>query len=118
MMATRSDRKNMHTIPIADRPRHGSWWNTLMFPLLFNLGILGISTAQMCALPLLLIPVVGRRMFGGVVDWTKDGFGRLRESASTTQRGDLSIVRDASGQTRHTTCDIMVLLLDRVGLSA
>ena len=83
-MATRSDRKNMHTIPIADRPRHGSWWNTLMFPLLFNLGILGISTAQMCALPLLLIPVVGRRMFGGVVDWTKDGFGRLRESASTS----------------------------------
>ena len=49
----------MHTIPIADRPRHGTWWNTLMFPLLFNLGILGISSAQVCAVPLLLVPFVG-----------------------------------------------------------
>ena len=76
----------MHTIPIADRPRHGTWWNTLMFPLLFNLGILGISSAQVCAVPLLLVPFVGRRLFEGVVDWTKDGFGRLRESCAAMHR--------------------------------
>lgn len=48
-----------------------------MFPILFNLGILGIASAQACALPLLLIPVVGKRAFMGTVNWTKDGFGRL-----------------------------------------
>jgi hypothetical protein len=80
----------MHTVPIANRPRHGSWWNTIMFPLLFNVGILGLSFAQMCALPLLLVPFVGRRMFEGVIDWSKDGFGRLCESTeqSVTQAGE------------------------------
>lgn len=53
-----------------------------MFPILFNLGILGIASAQACALPLLLIPVVGKRAFMGTVNWTKDGFGRLRKSIS------------------------------------
>ena len=72
----------LHTIPIVDRPPHGSWWNTIMFPILFNLGILGIASAQACALPLLLIPVVGKRAFMGTVNWTKDGFGRLRKSIS------------------------------------
>jgi hypothetical protein len=31
------------------------------------------------ALPLLLIPFVGSKAFRSVIDYTKDGYGRLRE---------------------------------------
>lgn len=67
----------MHTIPIADRPPHGPWFSKIFFPLLFNIGSIGINSAQFLAVPLLLIPVVGRRWFEAVIGWTKDGYGRL-----------------------------------------
>lgn len=70
---------DMHTIPISDRPPHGPLFSKIFFPLLFDLGIIGIHTTQLCALPLLLIPIWGRKWFEAVIDWTKDGFGRLRE---------------------------------------
>jgi hypothetical protein len=70
----------MYTIPIAERPPHGPLITKILFPLLFNLGQLGINSAQFAALPLLLIPWFGRRMFDAAIDWTKDGYGRLRES--------------------------------------
>lgn len=73
------DPDTLYTIPIADRPRHGPLFSKVFFPLAFNLGILGINAVQFCALPLLLLPVVGRGMFEAVIDWTKDSFGRLCE---------------------------------------
>ena len=69
----------LHTIPIADRPAHGPWFSRVLFPLVFNLGQIGIFTSQVLALPLLLIPFVGSKAFREVVDYTKDGYGRLRE---------------------------------------
>lgn len=81
--ASSADRRRaLFSTPITERPRHGTWWNTIAFPLLFNLGMLGINSAQFCALPLLLVPFIGRRCFEGVIDWTKDGFGRLRKCSS------------------------------------
>jgi len=69
----------LHTIPIADRPAHGPWFSRIFFPLIFNLGQIGIFTSQVLALPLLLIPFVGSKAFRSVIDYTKDGYGRLRE---------------------------------------
>ncbi|GMK59947.1 hypothetical protein CspeluHIS016_0901640 [Cutaneotrichosporon spelunceum] len=67
----------LYTIPIADRPpRHGCLWSQIVFPLVFNLGILGLNSAQFLCLPLLLLPG-GKRLFNWAIDWTKDGFGRL-----------------------------------------
>ncbi|KAL7424006.1 hypothetical protein Q5752_001591 [Cryptotrichosporon argae] len=68
----------LYTIPIADRPPgHGSWYNALFFPLVFQLGLCGINAVQFALLPLLLVPVVGRRWFRAGIEYTKDGFGRL-----------------------------------------
>jgi lysocardiolipin and lysophospholipid acyltransferase len=69
--------KPLHTIPIAERPAHGTLFSKLLFPLLFNLGQIGIHLAQLIALPLLLIPVHGQRLFDDAISWTKDGYGRL-----------------------------------------
>lgn len=71
----------MYTIPIADRPPHGPLFSKIFFPLLFNFGQIGINSAQILALPLLLIPVFGRGWFEGVIGWTKDGYGRLCRSS-------------------------------------
>lgn len=69
----------LYTIPIADRPPgHGRLWSKIAFPLVFNLGILGINSAQFLCLLLLLLPG-GRQLYKRAIDWTKDGFGRLRE---------------------------------------
>ena len=70
----------LYTIPIEQRPPHGPLFSKVFFPLLFNLGQIGINSAQFLALPLLLIPFgVGRRLFDTAVGYTKDGYGRLRE---------------------------------------
>jgi lysocardiolipin and lysophospholipid acyltransferase len=69
--------KEMYTIPIADRPPHGPLYSKIFFPILFNFGQIGINSAQILALPLLLIPVFGRKWFDGIIGWTKDGYGRL-----------------------------------------
>jgi 1-acyl-sn-glycerol-3-phosphate acyltransferase len=67
----------LYTIPIADRPPgHGRLWSKIVFPLVFNLGILGINSAQFLCLLLLLLPG-GRQLYKRAIDWTKDGFGRL-----------------------------------------
>lgn len=69
----------LYTIPIEQRPRgYGSWFSTILFPIVFDLGILGINSAQGLLLVLLLIPVVGRGWYERAIGWTKDGFGRLR----------------------------------------
>jgi len=69
--------KEMYTIPIADRPPHGPLYSKIFFPILFNFGQIGINSAQILALPLLLIPVLGRKWFDEIIGWTKDGYGRL-----------------------------------------
>ncbi|WRT67165.1 uncharacterized protein IL334_004131 [Kwoniella shivajii] len=69
----------LHTIPIAQRPPHGPWTSKIFFPLIFTLAQLGINSAQFLSVPLLLIPFVGRRLFEAAIDWTKDGYGRLRK---------------------------------------
>lgn len=71
---------SLHTIPIAQRPPHGPISSRIFFPLLFTLAQLGLIFAQVVALPLLLIPFVGRSAFKNVIDYTKDGYGRLCES--------------------------------------
>jgi hypothetical protein len=72
----------MYTIPIADRPPHGPLSTKIFFPLFFNLAQIGLNSAQFASLPLLLIPFVGRRLYDAAIDWTKDGYGRLRECTS------------------------------------
>nr|XP_018263820.1 acyltransferase [Kwoniella dejecticola CBS 10117]OBR85978.1 acyltransferase [Kwoniella dejecticola CBS 10117] len=69
--------KPLYTIPIDQRPPHGPWTSKVFFPLVFNFAQLGINSAQFLFVPLLLIPVVGRRWFDAAVGWTKDGYGRL-----------------------------------------
>lgn len=70
----------LYTLPIDKRPPgYGPWFSKIVFPIVFNLGILGISSAQFLFLPLLLIPILGRPLFRRAIAWTKDGFGRLRE---------------------------------------
>lgn len=70
----------LHTIPIQDRPSHGPIFSKVFFPLVFNLGQIGILTAQLLATPLLLIPFgVGRRCFDAGIGYTKAGYGKLRE---------------------------------------
>jgi len=81
--------KEMYTIPIADRPPHGPIYSKIFFPILFNFGQIGINSAQILALPLLLIPVFGRKWFDGIIGWTKDGYGRLcTYSYNLAIRGD------------------------------
>lgn len=67
----------LHTIPIASRGAHGPLTTKILFPLVFNLAQLGLFITMLSATPLLLIPVVGRRAFIAVIDYTKDGYGRL-----------------------------------------
>lgn len=68
----------LYTIPMASRPKgYGSLFSKVVFPLVFNLGILGINSAHFVCLLLLLIPVYGRGLYKRAIDWTKDGFGRL-----------------------------------------
>ncbi|BEI87178.1 hypothetical protein CcaverHIS002_0705240 [Cutaneotrichosporon cavernicola] len=67
----------LYTIPIADRPAwHGRLWSRIVFPLVFDLGILGLNSAQFLCLALLLLPG-GKQLYKRAIDWTKDGFGRL-----------------------------------------
>ncbi|ORY23045.1 acyltransferase-domain-containing protein [Naematelia encephala] len=66
----------LYTIPIKDRPPHGPLTSKILFPILFNLANLGVNSAQFCAVPLLLIPLFGRRLYESVIGWTKDGYGR------------------------------------------
>lgn len=69
----------LYTIPMDKRPPgYGPWRSKIVFPLVFDLGMLGINSAQFLFLPLLLIPVVGQQLFRRAIAWTKDGFGRLR----------------------------------------
>lgn len=72
----------LYTIPMVQRPAgHGRLFSKIVFPLIFNLGMLGINSAQFLFLILLLIPGdFGRRLYKRCVDWTKDGFGRLCKS--------------------------------------
>lgn len=77
------DASELHKIPINDRPPGGGpLFSKIFFPLAFDCGIIGTNLIQFCALPLLLIPFVGRGMFEAVIDWTKDSFGRLCELTS------------------------------------
>lgn len=71
----------LYTIPIAERPTgHGKLFSKLVFPVVFNLGLLGINSVQFLLLLLLLIPGErGRLLYKRAIDWTKDGFGRLCE---------------------------------------
>jgi hypothetical protein len=69
----------LYRIPIADRPSHGPLFSRILFPLVFNAAQIGLALSQFVALPLLLVPFVGRKTFGRVVDYTKDGYGRLCE---------------------------------------
>lgn len=68
----------LYTIPIDRRPPHGPLFSKIFFPLLFNLGQLGINSAQFLTLPLLLIPFWGQGLFDEAIGWTKDCYGRLR----------------------------------------
>ena len=70
----------LHTIPIDERPPgHGPLFSKIFFPIAFNLGQIGINSAQFIALPLLLIPFgIGRKLFDDGIGWTKDGYARLR----------------------------------------
>ncbi|KAK6902969.1 hypothetical protein I203_108230 [Kwoniella mangroviensis CBS 8507] len=85
--------KPLYTIPIDQRPPHGPLTSKIFFPLIFNLAQLGINSAQFLCLPLLLIPIVGRGWFDSAIGWTKDGYGRLRESISRMVK--------ANGSHRH-----------------
>ena len=67
----------MYTIPIDKRPPHGPLFSKIFFPILFNIGQIGILTAVLMTVPLLLIPVVGKKWFEAIVGWAKDGYGRL-----------------------------------------
>ena len=70
----------LYTIPIKERPYHGSLWCKIFFPIVFIAAQIGINSLQFLAVPLLLIPYVGRRAFRRVIDYTKDGYGRLSGS--------------------------------------
>lgn len=77
----------VHTIPIDQRPKgYGSLFSKIFFPIIFNLGLIALGSAQFLFLPLLLIPFVGRRLFRRAIDWTKDGFGRLRACPPSVAR--------------------------------
>jgi len=71
------DKEKMYTTPISDRPPHGPLYSKIFFPILFNFGQIGINSAQILALPLLLVPFYGRGWFDAIIGWTKDGYGRL-----------------------------------------
>jgi lysocardiolipin and lysophospholipid acyltransferase len=77
---------DLYTIPIASRPPHGSWFAAILFPILFNTGLICINFSQFLLLPLLaLSPLTAgwtRSLFERGVDWTKECFGRLREFVS------------------------------------
>lgn len=71
----------LYTLPIDKRPKgYGSWFSAIFFPIIFDLGIIGINSAQGLIRLSLLVPGVGRRWYERGIAWTKDGFGRLRES--------------------------------------
>jgi hypothetical protein len=69
----------LHTIPIASRGSHGPLTSKIFFPLLFNIAQICLFMTMLVATPLLLVPVVGKRSFYAVIDYAKDGYGRLRE---------------------------------------
>lgn len=69
--------KPMHQIPIANRPAHGPIASKILFPLLMLCGLVGLAATTFLAAPLLLIPTASK----AIVAYTKDGFGRLRESS-------------------------------------
>ena len=77
----------MYTIPIDKRPPHGPLFAKIFFPILFNIGQIGILTAVLMTVPLLLIPVVGKKWFETIVAWAKDGYGRLCISPSNPCKG-------------------------------
>ncbi|WWC61097.1 uncharacterized protein I303_103675 [Kwoniella dejecticola CBS 10117] len=84
--------KPLYTIPIDQRPPHGPWTSKVFFPLVFNFAQLGINSAQFLFVPLLLIPVVGRRWFDAAVGWTKDGYGRLHGQMTKINLPDRLVV--------------------------
>nr|ODN88031.1 acyltransferase [Cryptococcus depauperatus CBS 7841] len=69
--------KPLYTIPIVDRHDRGPWTSRIFFPIFFTLGHIGGISAQFMSVPLLLIPLIGRRLFDNVIGWTKDGYARL-----------------------------------------
>ncbi|ORX39896.1 acyltransferase-domain-containing protein [Kockovaella imperatae] len=77
-MVSESQRPPLYTIPIDQRPPHGPLFSKVFFPLVFNVAQICINSTHFLALPLLLIPFgIGRRWFRNVIDYTKDGYGRL-----------------------------------------
>lgn len=73
----------LYTVPIDERPPgHGSLFSKVVFPVVFNLGILGLNSLQFLCLLFKLIPgQTARQLYRSSIDWTKDGFGRLCESS-------------------------------------
>ncbi|ODN98540.1 acyltransferase [Cryptococcus wingfieldii CBS 7118] len=69
--------KQLYSVPIADRPPHGPLFSKVFFPIFFTLAQIGIGSAQLLFMPLLLVPFVGKRAFTRGIEWTKDGYGRL-----------------------------------------
>lgn len=71
----------LYTVPIDKRPPgYGPIWSKIVFPIVFNLGILGLNSLQFLCLLFKLIPGdTGKQLYRTSIDWTKDGFGRLRE---------------------------------------
>ena len=69
----------LHTIPIASRGSHGPLTSKIFFPLIFNIAQICLFATMILATPLLLLPVIGRRSFYAVINYTKDGYGRLRK---------------------------------------
>lgn len=71
----------LYTISIDRRPPgYGPLFSKILFPIVFNLGILGLNSLQFLCLLFKLIPGdTGRRLYRTSIDWTKDGFGRLCE---------------------------------------
>lgn len=76
----------LYTIPIHERPPgYGSLFSKVVFPLVFNLGIIGLNSVQFLCLLFKLIPGdTGKRLYRSSIDWTKDGFGRLRGCKGNT----------------------------------
>jgi lysocardiolipin and lysophospholipid acyltransferase len=81
----------MYTIPIDKRPTHGPLFSKIFFPILFNIGQIGLLSTVLMSVPLLLLPVVGKKWFEAIVGWAKDGYGRLCTSPSKFSRKERSI---------------------------
>ncbi|CDZ96751.1 Lysophosphatidic acid acyltransferase LPAAT and related acyltransferases [Phaffia rhodozyma] len=57
LIPTSTARSQLWTVPIKDRPKsHGSWFSYIVFPIVFNIGILSINTTQLLCWPLAILP--------------------------------------------------------------